>query len=131
MKALTICQPFASLIASGEKRVENRIWGTSYRGPLLIHAGKSREWLVRRPPDGMVFGAIIAVVDLLDTILKANITHPDVVRRYPWLPEHEHAHGPWCWVLGSVRAVEPPVPWRGALGLFDVPESAVGGTNAP
>jgi hypothetical protein len=44
-KALTICQPYAELIARGEKVIENRTWPTSYRGPLLIHAGKSREWL--------------------------------------------------------------------------------------
>jgi hypothetical protein len=45
VKALTICQPYAELIARGQKRVENREWPTRYRGPLLIHAGKSREWL--------------------------------------------------------------------------------------
>lgn len=45
MKALTVCQPYASLIARGKKRVENRTWSTSYRGHLYIHAGKSRKWL--------------------------------------------------------------------------------------
>lgn len=40
MKALTISQPYASLIARGEKFVENRRWPTPYRGPLAIHAGK-------------------------------------------------------------------------------------------
>jgi len=37
MKALTISQPYASLIVSGKKWVENRTWGTSYRGMLAIH----------------------------------------------------------------------------------------------
>lgn len=45
MKALTICQPYAELIARGDKPIENRTWPTHYRGPLLIHAGKSRAWL--------------------------------------------------------------------------------------
>ena len=40
MKALTIRQPWASLIASGVKTIETRSWRTSYRGPLAIHAGK-------------------------------------------------------------------------------------------
>ncbi len=44
MKALTICQPYAELIMRGVKRVENRTWATRYKGALLIHAGKSREW---------------------------------------------------------------------------------------
>ena len=41
MKALTLPQPWASLIALGAKSVETRVWPTSYRGPLAIHAGKS------------------------------------------------------------------------------------------
>lgn len=40
MKALTIYQPWASLIALGEKRIETRGWATNYRGPIAIHAGK-------------------------------------------------------------------------------------------
>ena len=36
MKALTVRQPWASLIAQGKKTVELRTWATKYRGPLLI-----------------------------------------------------------------------------------------------
>ena len=42
MKALTVRQPWASLIALGVKRIETRSWRTSYRGPLAIHAGLHR-----------------------------------------------------------------------------------------
>ncbi len=38
MKALSIIQPWASLIATGIKDVENRTWRTNYRGEFLIHA---------------------------------------------------------------------------------------------
>src|SRR6516165_9385512 len=38
MKALSVRQPFAHLIVTGIKRIENRFWATPYRGPLLIHA---------------------------------------------------------------------------------------------
>lgn len=41
MKALTIKQPWASLIVHGIKDIENRTWRTDYRGPLLIHASKT------------------------------------------------------------------------------------------
>lgn len=44
MKALTIRQPWASLIGLGVKTIETRSWTTRYRGPLAIHAGK-------RPPE--------------------------------------------------------------------------------
>jgi hypothetical protein len=40
MKALSIMQPWATLIAQGAKRIETRSWTTSYRGPLAIHASK-------------------------------------------------------------------------------------------
>lgn len=40
MKAITLTQPWATLIAIGAKKIETRSWGTSYRGPLAIHAAK-------------------------------------------------------------------------------------------
>lgn len=43
MKALTITQPWATLIAIGAKRFETRGWSTPYRGPLAIHAGKNTK----------------------------------------------------------------------------------------
>lgn len=41
MKALTLTQPWATLVAIGLKRIETRSWSTPYRGPLAIHAAKS------------------------------------------------------------------------------------------
>lgn len=38
MKALTLWQPWATLVALGVKTIETRSWSTSYRGPLAIHA---------------------------------------------------------------------------------------------
>ena len=40
MKAITIYQPWASLIALGLKGFETRSWETKYRGRITIHAGK-------------------------------------------------------------------------------------------
>lgn len=40
MKALTLLQPWATLVAIGAKKIETRSWSTSYRGPLAIHASK-------------------------------------------------------------------------------------------
>lgn len=42
MKAITIKQPWASLIAIGAKRIETRSWQTKYRGPIAIHS--SAHW---------------------------------------------------------------------------------------
>lgn len=41
-RALTVRQPWASLIALGVKTIETRSWSTAYRGPLVIHAGQRR-----------------------------------------------------------------------------------------
>jgi activating signal cointegrator 1 len=40
MKALTLTQPWATLVAIGAKRIETRSWSVKYRGPLAIHAAK-------------------------------------------------------------------------------------------
>lgn len=45
MKAITLYQPWASLIAMGAKRIESRSWYTGYRGPLAIHAGKKNDYI--------------------------------------------------------------------------------------
>jgi hypothetical protein len=122
MKALTICQPYAQLIISGEKRVENRTWPTGYRGPLYIHAGKSRDWLddidLRRFPN-MPFGAVVGIAELVNCVHIDRIEKGDFDQAYPWLLEHEHTEGPWCWILDKVCAIGP-WPWRGAQGLFEI-----------
>jgi activating signal cointegrator 1 len=38
MKAITLWQPWASLVALGYKEVETRCWSTKYRGELAIHS---------------------------------------------------------------------------------------------
>ena len=43
MKALTIKEPWATLIIEGYKAYEFRSWKTNYRGKILIHAGMSLE----------------------------------------------------------------------------------------
>lgn len=115
MKALTICQPYADMIANNEKIIENRTWPTSYRGPLAIHAGKSKAWmdaddLLERP--GMAFGAVVATATLVDCVRAENLT--DEYR------SRDDANGPWCWVLEDVRRLPVPVPAKGAQGLWEL-----------
>lgn len=100
MKALTICQPYAQLIARGEKLVENRGWPTQYRGPLLIHAGKSRKFLGYKDEqhfsergEPLLFGAVIAMARLIDMLHIDTIRRGDYDKKHPWLRTHEHAFG--------------------------------------
>ena len=125
MKALTICQPYASLIMSGQKRVENRSWSTKYRGQFAIHAGKSRQWMGGYPesPD-MPFGSLVGVVDLVDCVdFNKLLADYQPGEPYGWLVVNKHAIGPYCFILDNVRPFKEPIPWTGKQGFFTVPDA--------
>jgi len=115
MKALTICQPYAELIARGEKFVENRTWYTTYRGPLAIHAGLSTHRLGEWPPISRDLarefprGAIIAVCHVEDCLPVDQA------------PPSRHTHGPYCWLLADVVRLAEPIPCKGHLSLWNLP----------
>lgn len=138
MKALTIIQPFAELIARGEKRVENRTWNTTFRGRFAIHAGKSKSYGGEPAseiayeygidPKELTFGAIIATADLVDCVRLIEFDADPFARRrpchqsqlkHPWLNDHEHTEGPYCFVIENVTRVHP-ISIRGALDFWDV-----------
>jgi len=128
--ALTICQPWAHLIMQGHKRVENRRWYTGHRGPMLIHAGKSKDWmdLTTMQKYGLdyrdlILGSIVGVADVVDCLALQAAKRPNP--KYPWLAKHEHTEGPFCFVLQNVRRFAEPIPYRGEQGLFKVPRSMV------
>jgi hypothetical protein len=108
MKALTIHQPWASLIITGEKTLENRGWRTKYRGPLLIHASQTIA------PTRMAFdlprGVLLGIVDLIDCVPLADVAG------------QPFAEGPICWKLANPRPFSRPIPLRGKMGVFDVPD---------
>lgn len=112
MKVLTISQPYASLIASGEKWIENRRWHTNYRGPLVIHAGKGTQYMTRAEmrEQSLPIGSVVAVCRMQDCVELSKAA--DRVRR------HQHAEGPFCWVLGDVVKLETPIELVGKQGLF-------------
>lgn len=92
MKALSIKQPWASLIAHGIKDIENRTWKTHFRGRIYIHAsGKSagalyellnekqieaisNHWTAAPPFPDIPVSAIIGEVDIIDCV----INHPSI-----------------------------------------------------
>jgi len=42
MKTLSVRQPWASLLVSGIKDIENRTWAPNYKGRILIHASSAK-----------------------------------------------------------------------------------------
>lgn len=138
MKALTISQPFASLIADGEKWIENRRWYTPYRGPLAIHAGKGTQYLTARELREYPSGCIVAIARLvtcarLDTIqCNATAEHlaclriaPGTTKTWSEVARHKHAEGKWCWILDDVCKLATTIPWKGEQGLFEVPDDVL------
>ena len=73
MKVLSIRQPWAQLVASGAKDVENRTWPTRYRGPVLIHASQRADDVTSdeierrfgvRPPAVLPLGGIVGIAEI-------------------------------------------------------------------
>jgi hypothetical protein len=72
MKAITIWQPWASLMAIEAKRVETRSWETKYRGLLAIHAAK---WKRSTHPDRCDDVTFRSIADPFRSALKAGGLH--------------------------------------------------------
>lgn len=135
MKCLTVCQPYASLIVgwpgidvADVKRVENRTWPTSYRGPLLIHAGSSTKWLGTwdgPTPAKMPMGAILGCVDLVGCQSIESLRRAPDRSPIGWLKRHVHVAGPYCWILRRPRRLGTPIPYRGQQGLFEIPDDVL------
>lgn len=148
MKAITIRQPWASLIALGEKKIETRSWQTKYRGPILIHAGKSvdkkamktlciKEALERHGinrAEDLPTGCIIAKAHLDEVcrVEKANDT-----LRQAWTMDkegcvkllaegNEYLFGGYIrelkyrygWKLSHVEPIKP-IPCKGQLSIWN------------
>lgn len=129
MLALSIRQPWAWLIVHGGKDIENRDWKTNVRGRVLVHAAKGMthdEWEsawihahgTGASPKAMAAGltreniergGIIGSVEIVDCVTD-SASH--------WF------FGRYGFVLRNPQVL-PFTPWKGQLGFFDVPESAL------
>ena len=150
MKAISLWQPWASLIAIGAKRVETRSWAppvSMIGSRIAIHAAKHRTdsetiaslllpvakatgacvgdtliWLANLPR-----GEIVCTVRVVCAKQVSNLT-PEWTRA---LSEQERAFGDygtgrWGWVLDDVVKLPQPIPYRGAQGPFNVPDELLG-----
>jgi hypothetical protein len=141
MKAISLWQPWATLWVTGEKIHETRHWGTSHRGPLLIHAAKTRAgeaelitgryYLTMRQAlrkhdyvrfCELPFGAIIGMVDLVDCIPTESV--------WPRLTNGEEAFGNFgpgrfAWRAENPRLFREPITFKGSQGFFNVPDELV------
>lgn len=111
MKALSVRQPWAWLIARGFKSEEYRSWSTNHRGRLAIHSAYNRlperriaeledRYQIDIPRDELVRSAVVCVVDLIDC--------------------QEYEPGQFVFILSGPRAIDPPIAMGGKCHLFDV-----------
>lgn len=160
MKALTLHEPYASLIAHGWKEVETRDWYTSYRGPLAIHAA------LRKPDPtelshvtfglghhgfevpALTFGAVVCVCHLVACVptaladIACKKLKPDFCPRRGWQFERHFGNydsGRWAWILRDVQRLDRPLAVRGLRKLWNwqspldlpTPRPFVTGTGRP
>ena len=144
MKSLTVMQPWAWGILNG-KLVENRTWTTKHRGTIAVHAGKAWDDDGEHSPlirsawrgagnggpvwsghDHIARAAVVAVVDLAGICGNA-FADPAPIRCGcgPWA-----ARGQYHWRLANVRLLAEPVPCKGALGLWTLPDDVEAAVRA-
>ena len=136
MKALSLHQPWASLIAAGAKRVETRDWmpPKSLLGkPLAIHATRQAVVFPSHPeyaefnravarclgpkwPVTVPQGAVVAVVTLGEA---RRVVHAHDIPEGDEAIFGEYALGRWMWLLEDVTPVDPPIPARGRQRVWN------------
>lgn len=149
MKALTIHQPWASCIALGSKRIENRTWAPpkAMRGErIAIHASRKIDdgALLQLEHDQIVDvevashatlhrGCIVAVATIRGWVdarqpgravwtpasLESDLTDVEKATGRAWWV------GPIGWWLGDVVALKRPLDCRGHQSLWPVPDELV------
>lgn len=134
MKALTLHQPWASLIAHGFKKIETRSWGTYYRGELAIHAAKDFPKYAKEAAHDMYAnwngfremgytvetlprGYIVAKVNLVNCVpmTDANIEKVSNFERSLGFYEPNRC----MWILEDIEQIDPPIPIKGKQGLWE------------
>ncbi|WMT42469.1 ASCH domain-containing protein [Paenibacillus sp. D2_2] len=149
MKVITIRQPWATLVALGEKQFETRSWRTDYRGELAIHAGKAvdkticllepyRSILQQHgyAIDQLPTGAIIAV-GRLERCLSVEVNWGTfaILSEDDYRVEGteyvfgDYTEGRYVWKLDKMRSLERPLSATGRLGLWNLPDDLLLDTN--
>ena len=119
-KALSVRQPWASLITCGLKTIEIRTWSTNYRGQLYIHASKSLDeggmnrFQLEAPPTG----ALLGTVELVKVEPFTAALWDACAEKH--LDNGLFTPGFYAWYFEDARPLPEPVAYRGDRSLFSV-----------
>lgn len=145
VKALSLTEPWATLVGVRAKLFETRSWATPYRGFLAIHSAKGfpawaqavcfqepvrtvlkektkvsviwQRCLPKDHPQRSEFplGCVIAICELVDVV---RITAENA----PPEPERsfgDYTPGRFAWHLKNAQMLPKPIPARGSLGVWE------------
>ena len=124
MKALSFRQPWAELILQGRKTIDTRTWPTHFRGRLTIHASQVVEndicLAYGLDPASLVRSALVGTVEVVEMV-------PLDDESWEALRDQHLKLGPFPgdllgWRLADPQRLSAPVPMRGHLGLFNIPD---------
>ena len=123
MKALTIKEPWASLIVNGYKKYEFRSWKTKYRGKILIHAGMSleKDAAKRFSEYNLEYykGAIIGEATITDCILVDTKFNEELRKINPLVYARSNHVETYAWKLENIKKYDKPIYIKGKLGLWN------------
>ena len=128
MKALSIKEPFASLVSLGIKKIETRSWKTNYRGEIYIHASltknkidnERKEKLLKLLPDNYKFkeGSIICKCILKDCVYMDHEFIENIKKdKIEYLCGHYEV-GRYAWILSDVKIIDN-IRIKGKLGIWN------------
>ena len=123
MKALTIKEPWASLIINGYKEYEFRSWKTNYRGKILIHAGKSleQENAKKFKAYNLEYGCgeIIGEAELVDCIKVTEQFNQELIKENKLVYENSGHVQNYAWKLKNIKKYDKKIKINGKLGLWN------------
>lgn len=122
MRALSVKQPWADFIATGQKTIEVRSWPTKHRGEIVIHASSRPEPGMAEVTAGMPLGALICTVEITDCRPLEMADVGAALLPEDWRPGD--CTGMFAWVLANPREVAG-VPMKGKLNLWHIDEALV------
>ena len=124
MKALSIQQPFAFEILSGQKTIEVRTWDSLHRGDLLIcSSGKPAFSRVEIEEMEEEYGCTFLYGHALCLVAIADVRPMRRGDEEKALTDEIDPEA-YSWVLEDVRPVVP-FPVKGRQGLFEVDDTSI------
>lgn len=129
IRGLSFIQPYATAIMLGHKKIETRSFPTHYRGRIAVHASVGfPKWAVEFAQTERAFGRIPARIPLGQIVGLATIADcrhaEDMAPAISGLERlyGDYSFGRFAWVLCDIVAFPEPIPCKGSLGLWKVPQ---------